>query len=104
MTPTEMELRVAIALFRYESKQIMSEKNETGSCGDVYFGLARAAIQAMREPTTGMKQAAIDAAPMYNLEQIKRLEKQGGRSTLTDNQLAEVYQAMIDAASPPEAK
>ena len=51
-----------------------------------------------REPTREMLQAFIDNAPMHNLDTIKRLEKQGGSTTLSDAQLAEVWRAGYDAA------
>lgn len=64
------------------------------------MALIRAVIRSLLNPTEQMLKAFIDNAPMYNLATIKRMEQNGGSSTLGDKQLAEVWKAGIEAASP----
>jgi hypothetical protein len=52
--PTEMELRVAEAI------KSVDDSKPTGGLGASYLSLARAAIQAMREPTEKMIEAGFD--------------------------------------------
>ena len=67
--PTEMELRVAEAMGGV-------------GCDDYWVGLARAAIRAMREPTTEMLRDALIGMPV-------RTEP-----------AAAIWEVLIDAASP----
>ena len=82
--PTEMEMRVAEAI------KSVDDSKSNGGLGASYLSLARAAIRAMRDPTPSMEIAAgnpsresLGQLPMWLLYKC-------------------AYQAMIDAASPPE--
>ena len=77
-TPTEMELRVAEAI------KSADYSKPTGGLGATYLSLARAAIRAMREPTTEM------------------LREAGLGATSSTEDIAYMWEAMIDAASPQE--
>jgi len=75
--PTEMELRVAKAIRAYD------ENDKTGPLA-TYEELARAAIRAMHTPTTEM------------------LREAGLGATSSTEDIAYMWTAMIDAASPQE--
>ena len=75
---TEMETRVAEAI------KSADYSKPTGGLGATYLSLARAAIRAMREPTTEM------------------LREAGLGATSSTEDIAYMWEAMIDAASPQE--
>ena len=76
--PTEMETRVAEAI------KSADYSKPTGGLGATYLSLARAAIRAMREPTTEM------------------LREAGMVVAGNTEAHATVWETMIDAASPQE--
>ena len=76
--PTEMELRVAEAI------KSVDDSKPKGGLGASYLSLARAAIRAMRTPTTEM------------------LREAGLGATSSTEDIAYMWEAMIDAASPEE--
>jgi len=76
--PTEMEERVAEAI------KSVDDSKPKGGLGASYLSLARAAIRAMRDPTTGM----LSACGLFALG--------------TDKEIAFTWQEMIDASSPQE--
>ena len=76
--PTEMELRVAEAI------KSVDDSKPKGGLGATYLSLARAAIRAMREPTTEMLRDALIGMPV-------RTEP-----------AAAIWEVLIDAASPQE--
>ena len=59
--PTEMELRVAEAI-KSADNELYSKP--AGGFGTTYLSLARAAIRAMREPTTEMLRDALIGMPV----------------------------------------
>ena len=77
--PTEMELRVAKALYEHEWQSLPNSEPFGDGCKDYWVSEARAAIRAMHTPTTEMLLG-------YN-------------SFLTQ---IENWHVMIDAASPQE--
>ena len=89
--PTRMELRVANALFDFETKgkmgRFQDELNST-DLAQYWIESSRAAIRAMREPTHKMIDAYSDPLPMCCDEPWN------GPSA------KDAWQAMIDAASP----
>lgn len=86
-TPTEMELRVAWALLFNEA----GDRPHTpwAALSDLFQAVmirkARAAIRAMREPT-------------------KEMRRIGANGLVTPTRAGHAWQAMIDAASPPDSK
>jgi len=78
--PTEMEERVAEAI------KSVDDSKPKGGLGASYLSLARAAIRAMRTPTTEMLRDALIGMPV-------RTEP-----------AAEIWEVLIDAASPQEDK
>ena len=92
--PTEMELRVARAMYERSTvvpswNQYLRDKKNWDklqtSTRNKYLNDARAAIRALSHATTEM------------------LREAGLNSSTTTEQMAEDFQAMIDAASPPDA-
>ena len=81
--PTEMELRVAKALWEHEGDDTGMHDSGRYSVEN-YVSLARAAIRAMRMPTTEM------------------LREAGMGATCSTEDIAFMWETMIDAASPPE--
>jgi hypothetical protein len=84
--PTEMEERVADAL------KSVDDSKPKGGLGASYLSLARAAIRAMRMPTTEMLTCGYAAG--YAADD--------GVDEVTEVLAEVVYTAMIRAASPPE--
>jgi len=88
--PTEMELRVAKVLMEramdYITTPAWAERSwqQTNEGRAHYINTARAAIRAMREPTTEM----LRACGLFALG--------------TDKEIAFTWQEMIDAASPED--
>jgi hypothetical protein len=76
--PTEMELRVAEAI------KSVDDSKPKGGLGASYLSLARAAIRAMRTPTTEMLRDALIGMPV-------RTEP-----------AAAIWEVLIDAASPQD--
>ena len=76
--PTEMETRVAEAI------KSVDDSKPKGGLGASYLSLARAAIRAMHTPTTEM------------------LRDAGLGATSTTEDIAYMWETMIDAASPQE--
>tara|TARA_R110000868_G_scaffold72509_1_gene211247 strand:+ start:2332 stop:2583 length:252 start_codon:yes stop_codon:yes gene_type:complete len=79
--PTEMELRVAKAICNVSNRAPWADENY-----DLFLDEARAAIRAMREPTT------------------KMLREAGMDGVCSTEDVAFMWGEMIDAASPPEDK
>lgn len=107
--PTEMELRVAEAL----------DPDAFAECEQVYtpdgyqelqataLEQARSAIRAMREPTREMCTIGEESAFMRRREERKWAqevrEKTGGLPSWESTEALAAWQAMIDAASPPDS-
>ena len=77
--PTEMELRVAKAICNVSNRAPWADENY-----DLFLDEARAAIRAMRKPTTEMLRDALIGMPV-------RTEP-----------AAAIWEVLIDAASPEE--
>lgn len=88
---SEMIERVARQIFETNItvylRLSMDFSEQTVSVQEQYRGLARAAIEAMREPTEAMEEAALDVRPLM----------------LPDSP-REVWEAMIDAALNEEGQ
>ena len=93
--PTEMELRVAEAMFRAQSARDGSnwptDERVPPPFIDVRLSQARAAIRAMYWPTDEMIIAEMECEAEFYRLPIGKSEDQPGP-----------WQAAIDAASPPE--
>lgn len=97
MTPTEMELRVARALYEVEGGpgQTPWESDTLKSYREnVMYKKARAAIQAMREPTPEM----VEAADLKSGVFCNGLYVSKASDYETPHKF--IWQAMINAASP----
>ena len=92
--PTEMELKVARNLLDYEAAGQPHTAWDDLSPGyrNVMIGKARAAIRAMGEPTKEMVLAGCAKAAEEQLRPI----------SINRRDAADLWRAMIDAASPPE--
>lgn len=89
--PTEMELRVAIALCESDSHLWAEAPDYHGrQMQRFYIDHARSAIRAMREPTTPLIDAALKYDGKWSISSIRRLKN--------------AWRTMIDAASPPDTE
>lgn len=102
--PTEMELRVAKAIWDCREVGFPKFTRQTWDQGtllarEATLHLACAAIRVMREPTKEMCVAGIDEG----CSQIDYDEVSGQTNcSLRSDAPGMIWQAMIDAASPPE--
>ncbi|CAB4156105.1 hypothetical protein UFOVP1301_58 [uncultured Caudovirales phage] len=128
--PTEMELRVAKALYEHEWQSLPNSEPFGDGCKDYWVSEARAAIRAMREPTTEMEARVIAALDKVMRENhgkhmnvwadvmppilaraairamhtptTEMLREAGLGATSSTEDIAYMWEAMIDAASPQE--